>query len=90
MSRDKFIQTLKRRNRLQTPAYTKYHKLANAGNREAQRRILQSTGYKISIMDCPHWISLLAKANILLDNVDYTSGVTPQDSNSSDTIIIAW
>jgi hypothetical protein len=89
MSREKFIQTLKKRNRVQTPAYTKYHKLASAGNREAQRRILQSTGYKISIMDCPQWISLLARANILLDNVDYKTGVTPKDSYSSDTIIIA-
>lgn len=94
MSREKFIKTLQTRRRLDTPAYKKYAVAASAGNREAQRRILQSTGYKISILDCPHWIALLAKANIFLNDIEYTktggiAGVSTQDSNSSDTIIVA-
>jgi len=48
-------------------AQHKYKKAARMGNKEAQRRIAQSYGYKFSIFDSPKTIELLRRAGIELD-----------------------
>ncbi len=53
-------------------AYHKYKHAAKQGNKEAQRRIAQSYGYKYSIYDMPDMIKLLYRAGIEIDNVDYS------------------
>jgi len=50
-------------------AIHKYKHAARQGNKEAQRRIAQSHGYKFSIWDMPHMITLLERAGIHLDYV---------------------
>ena len=52
-------------------AIHKYREAAKRGNKEAQRRISQSMGYKHSIYDMPDLIKLLYRAGIKIDNVDY-------------------
>ena len=52
-------------------AIHKYKTAALRGDREAQRRIAQSRGYKFSIHDMPHMIALLKRAGIELDGHDY-------------------
>ena len=52
-------------------AIHKYKEAANRGNKEAQRRIAQSLGYRISIADCPHVVNLCARAGIMFDNLEY-------------------
>ena len=58
--------------RKQVRAYHKYKLAANRGDKEAQRRIAQSYGYKMSIYDMPDMIKLLYRAGIEIDNVDYS------------------
>lgn len=53
-------------------AYHKYKLAADRGDKEAQRRIAQSYGYKMSIYDMPDMIKLLYRAGIEIDNVDYS------------------
>lgn len=52
-------------------AIHKYREAARRGNKEAQRRISQSMGYKHTIYDMPDLIKLLYRAGIKIDNVDY-------------------
>ena len=52
-------------------AIHKYKHTANKGNKEAQRRIAQSYGYRTSIADCPKLVNLCAKAGILFDLLEY-------------------
>ena len=54
-------------------AYHKYKHLANSGNREAQRRIAQSMGYRHTIYDDQNMIALMYRAGIELLGVDYTN-----------------
>ena len=42
------------------------HKYKNSKHPEAQRRIAQSMGYRVSIWDMPHMIALLQRAGINL------------------------
>jgi len=58
--------------RKQVRAYHKYKLAADRGDKEAQRRIAQSYGYKMSIYDMPDMIKLLYRAGIEIDNVDYS------------------
>ena len=57
-------------------AFHKYKEAAKRGNREAQRRIAQSMGYKFSIYDMPKMIELMARAGILIPGVDYSNAGT--------------
>ena len=57
--------------RQQVKAYHKYKLAAKRGNKEAQRRIAQSMGYKYSIYDMPDMIKLLYRAGIEIQGVDY-------------------
>ena len=43
------------------------HKYKGSNNKEHQRRIAQSFGYKMTIWDMPHMIALMAKAGIMLE-----------------------
>jgi len=52
-------------------AIHKYKLAASRGDKEAQRRIAQSYGYKTSIYDMPKLISLLYRAGIEVEGVDY-------------------
>ena len=52
-------------------AIHKYKEAAKRGNPEAQRRIAQSYGYRMSIADCPKLVNLCAKAGILFDFLEY-------------------
>ena len=52
-------------------AVHKYKEAAKRGNREAQRRIAQSYGYRMSIADCPHVVNLCARAGIIFDFLEY-------------------
>lgn len=45
-------------------AYNKYKVAAKQGNREAQRRIAQGYGYKISIHDVPLMRSMLESVGV--------------------------
>jgi len=45
-------------------AIHKYKHSAEQGNKEAQRRIAQSMGYRISIWDMPHMVELLKRSDI--------------------------
>lgn len=45
-----------------------YHKYKNSKHPEAQRRLAQSLGYKVSIHDMPHMKALLARAGITFDD----------------------
>lgn len=60
----------------------------NLNSREAQRRIAQSNGYRISIWDMPHLIQLMARADILLDGVEYerSNGEIQFDNNTTITL----
>lgn len=51
-------------------AIHKYREAARRGNKEAQRRISQSFGYKHTIYDDPKLIELLAKAGIIIESTD--------------------
>lgn len=53
------------------------HKYKNSKHPEAQRRIAQSLGYRISIWDMPHMIALLQRAGI-----DLTESMELPDSES--------
>ena len=53
------------------------HKYKNSKHPEAQRRIAQSLGYRISIWDMPHMIALLQRAGI-----DLTGSMELPDSES--------
>ena len=55
----------------------------NLNSREGQRRIAQSHGYRFSIWDMPHMIELMAKAGILLDDVEYTDPKQQLDNNTT-------
>jgi hypothetical protein len=44
----------------------------NSKTPEGARRIAQSYGYRMSIHDDPKMISLLARAGIYLEGIDYT------------------
>jgi len=57
-------------------AIHKYKLAAKKGNKEAQRRISQSMGYKMSVWDMPHLIALMEKAGIMLED---TQGVLDYD-----------
>lgn len=57
-------------------AYHKYKLAAKRGNKEAQRRIAQSMGYKYSIYDMPDMIKLLHRAGIEIYGVDYEDNTT--------------
>ena len=46
------------------------HKYKNSKHPEAQRRIAQSMGYRISIWDMPHMIALLQRAGIFTEETD--------------------
>jgi hypothetical protein len=46
-------------------AIHKYKDAAKTGNKEAQRRIAQSFGYRTSIWDSPQLIALLQRADII-------------------------
>ena len=46
-------------------AIHKYKDAAKRGNKEAQRRIAQSFGYRTSIWDSPQLIALLHRADII-------------------------
>lgn len=48
-------------------AIHRYQRAASNGDREAQRRIAQSLGYKHSIHDHPHMIALLQRAGIEIE-----------------------
>lgn len=50
------------------------HKYKNSKNKEAQRRIAQSFGYRISIMDSPEWIALLQRAGIDITGTELSAG----------------
>ena len=52
-------------------AIHKYREAAKRGNKEAQRRISQSMGYKHTIYDMPELIKLLYRAGIKIDGIDY-------------------
>jgi hypothetical protein len=45
------------------------HKYKNSRHPEAQRRIAQSYGYRLSIYDMPHMIALLERAGIHMEDV---------------------
>jgi len=49
-------------------AIHKYKEAAKRGNKEAQRRISQSMGYRFSIWDMPDMIKLLKRADITFDD----------------------
>ena len=51
-------------------AIHKYKEAAKRGNKEAQRRIAQSMGYRISIWDMPHMVALLHKAGIFMNETE--------------------
>jgi hypothetical protein len=50
------------------------HKYKNSKHKEAQRRIAQSFGYRISIMDSPEWIALLQRAGIDITGTELSAG----------------
>lgn len=81
MSRQQFINTITSGRKLNTKAYNKYRVAAKNGDREAQRRILQSHGYKLSIMDMPHYINLFARAGIMIEGVEYEQQPQEQHTN---------
>ena len=56
-------------------AIHKYKHTATNGNKEAQRRIAQSFGYKMSIWDSPQLLALLQRAGI-----DYTESTDYKDT----------
>jgi len=67
----------------------KYKEAAKRGNKEAQRRIAQSYGYRISLWDMPHMVNLLTRAKIL-DTIDTDSVNTIDKShNIADTQTIS-
>jgi len=45
------------------------HKYKNSKHPEAQRRIAQSYGYRMSIWDMPHMVALLQRAGIDMEDV---------------------
>ena len=45
-------------------AIHKYKEAAHRGNKEAQRRIAQSMGYRVSLWDMPHMVELLKRAGM--------------------------
>ena len=53
----------------------------NPKTREGARRIAQSMGYRHTIYDDPKMISLLARAGIYLDGIDYQDKATFVDDN---------
>ena len=55
----------------------------NLNSREGQRRIAQSHGYRISIWDMPHLISLCARAGIKFDGIEYTQPKKELDNNTT-------
>jgi len=69
-------------------AIHKYKEAANRGNKEAQRRIAQSMGYRISLWDMPHMVNLLTRAGIL-DTIDTDSVNTTDKSYIADSKTIS-
>tara|TARA_R110000782_G_scaffold269281_3_gene367134 strand:- start:3628 stop:3828 length:201 start_codon:yes stop_codon:yes gene_type:complete len=61
-------------------AIKKYKKASNQGHKEAQRRIAQSYGYRISLLDMPNMIGFLNRAGIELFNE------LPEGYSEGDTI----
>lgn len=59
-------------------AIHKYKQAAQQGDKEAQRRVAQSMGYKHSIYDMPKLITLLHNAGIELPGVDYVGETNTQ------------
>ena len=59
-------------------AIHKYKTAARRGDREAQRRIAQSYGYKTTIHDMPHMIALMKRAGIELDGYEPESTSTTE------------
>jgi len=59
-------------------AIHKYKQAAQQGDKEAQRRVAQSMGYKHSIYDNPKLITLLYKAGIEIDGIDYVGDTNTQ------------
>ena len=59
-------------------AINKYKKAAKQGNTEAQRRIAQSYGYKVSLADMPLMDALMNKAGVYDIAGSYTDGDTIQ------------
>jgi len=57
-------------------AIHKYKTAARRGDREAQRRIAQSYGYKTTIHDMPHMIALMKRAGIELLESETTPSTT--------------
>lgn len=58
----------------------------NTNTQEGARRLAQSIGYKFSIYDMPHMISLCAKAGIKFDGVEYTEPKQQLDNNTTITL----
>jgi len=52
------------------------HKYKNSKNKEAQRRIAQSFGYRVSIWDSPKLIALLQRADIDITGTEPRAGDT--------------
>ena len=77
-------------------AIHKYKLAAQRGDREAQRRIAQSYGYKHSVQDMPpSWFEFMARAGITFEQsfetdsgIAFTDSVQPQqqDPNLVDSI----
>tara|TARA_R100000329_G_scaffold64025_1_gene56965 strand:+ start:253 stop:513 length:261 start_codon:yes stop_codon:yes gene_type:complete len=63
-------------------AIHKYREAARRGNKEAQRRISQSMGYKHTIYDMPDLIKLLYRAGIEIDGIDYELLIETGKSNT--------
>tara|TARA_R110002167_G_scaffold10344_1_gene47636 strand:- start:229 stop:429 length:201 start_codon:yes stop_codon:yes gene_type:complete len=61
-------------------AIKKYKKASDQGHKEAQRRIAQSYGYRISLLDMPHMIGFFNRAGIELYNE------LPEGYSEGDTI----
>ena len=58
----------------------------NTKTQEGARRLAQSMGYKFSIYDMPHIISLCARAGIKFDGVEYTEPKQHLDNNTTITL----
>lgn len=66
-------------------AIHKYKKAAKAGDKEAQRRIAQSYGYRPSLWDNPKLVALLSRAGII-DTVNSDAPeLKPHSANFADT-----
>ena len=66
-------------------AIHKYREAAKRGNKEAQRRISQSMGYKHTIYDMPELIKLLYRAGIEINGIDYEN---LYESSKNKTVLV--